>query len=137
MSALADLLYSYSPFPASLPICNWQGASGRWYPHSIYNLTGPLFVGPANYIMTRRLPDGRCEALYIGETSDASRRFAGHEKLLPAILMGATELHVHFLAQGDCERLAIETDLRHGHRPALNRQNRPMGGLAPRGLTSL
>lgn len=136
MPVLADLLYAYAPMPSPLPIWNWQGVSGRWYPHSIYDINGPLLFGSANYIMVRRQPDGRREALYIGETLNGTRRFAGHEKLLPAILMGATELHVHFLAEGERARLAAETDLRHGHRPVLNQQDRPMDGLAVGGLAS-
>jgi hypothetical protein len=54
---------------------------------------------------------------------DFDARLDQHEKLVPAIFMGANEVHVHLLAHSRAERLRIETDLRRGQLPPLNEQS--------------
>src|SRR5215510_5052080 len=87
----------------------WQGASGIWYIHTVYPLSEwPRFVWQ-NYIVARRESDGLVSALYIGQTGDGEHRPPTHEKLIPAIVLGATHVHVHLLAMSRQHRLDVET----------------------------
>ncbi|MBX4967198.1 hypothetical protein [Rhizobium binae] len=111
----------------------WQGSSGNWWITTIYPLVGSHVELSSVYVMVRRDPDGRRHPLYIGQTSDTSRRMDEHDrdKLRQAVLLGGNELHLHFLAQNERERFAVETDLRNGQNAPLNRQDSPavFGGL--------
>lgn len=112
------------PPPPQPPGHWWQGASGRWYYFSIYPITAiPSWIGECNYIFARPRYDiaQSREPFYIGEKGDTDR-FLRHEKLDPALQLGATELHLHLLAKSRRERLDIETDLRNSHITPLNRQ---------------
>jgi hypothetical protein len=100
----------------------WQGASGTWYIHTVYALSQWPAFDQQNYIFARKQSDGRVSAIYIGETGDGLSRRYGHEKLNPAITLGATHVHVHLLARSRQARLDVETDLRHGHPTLLNEQ---------------
>lgn len=108
------------------PMWHWQGRSGTWYVHSVFPLSLGTFVAGANYIMVQRLSDGSRKPIYVGQSENLRDRLPRHEKLLAAQLLGATELHVHVLAQTDAERFRIETDLRHGHPAPLNDQSTPL-----------
>ncbi len=102
----------------------WQGESGRWYYFYIYQLLAiPDLIGNCNYLFCRVRYDqsGVRQAIYIGEKGNTDR-FASHEKLWPAIRLGATELHVCFDAKSRSDRLDIESDLRNGHATPLNAQ---------------
>ncbi len=139
--------------PADPPMHRWQGASGRWYYFTVYPISAiPSWIAGCNYIFARPRFDqaNSREPLYIGEKGDTDR-FTNHEKLTPALRLGATELHVHLSAKSRGERLDIETDLRHAHRTPLNAQPTPApvntlgalgeifgygGGLAPYGFSS-
>lgn len=71
---------------------------------------------------------------YIGETGDLGERIDRHEKFLPALRLGATEVHVHLFALSRQQRLDIETDLRRAHPTLLNEQgiaglSSPLGSL--------
>lgn len=100
----------------------WQGLSGLWYVHTVLPLHQWRAFDSMNYILTRSRYDGLFDPLYIGETGDGQDRVAGHEKLEPALQLGATHVHVHLLAETRYQRLAIETDLRHRHPTPLNKQ---------------
>jgi hypothetical protein len=116
------------------PTCNWQGASGKCYTHSIYTFGNDLSFRGVNYIAVVRDAHGTCKPLYIGHTSDTSERFPGHEKFEAARQRGANEIHIHFEGAKH-KRLQIETDLRRGHWTPLNDQptpaSAPFGRLAP------
>jgi hypothetical protein len=104
----------------------WQGQSGKWYVFSIYPIDGaPGFIRDCNYIFARPLFGGTREPLYIGESGDFAEELKRHPKLKDARARGATEIHIHFLAQGLSDRLDIETDLRRGHWTPLNYQPTP------------
>jgi predicted GIY-YIG superfamily endonuclease len=114
----------------------WQGASGQWVITTIYPLLSSHFDQASVYVMVRRDANGRAHPLYIGQTSDTARRMEEHfhDKVMQAIWLGGTELHLHFLAKSEAERFSIETDLRHGHNAPLNQQN---GTAALRGIFGL
>jgi hypothetical protein len=108
----------------------WQGQSRRWYLFTIYAIDHvPSFIRACNYIFARPRFDGTREPFYIGESGDFDKELASHKKLESARRLGATELHVHFLANSLWERLDIETDLRRGHWTPLNEQPTPAGVL--------
>ena len=123
----------------------WQGASGRWYIHTIYPIHSiPEFIRACNYIFARpgNLThfDGTGERvpLYIGESGEFDERLDRHEKLGQALRLGATEIHIHLLAQSRQERVNVETDLRHAHATPLNGQPTPTSPfLLPRPSSSL
>jgi hypothetical protein len=111
----------------------WQGASGRWYVHTIYAIDAiPDFIRACNYIfacpghLTHFDGTGNRVPLYIGESGEFDQRLDRHEKLGPARRLGATEIHIHLLAQSRQERVNIETDLRHAHPTPLNGQPTPI-----------
>lgn len=108
---------------ANPPLHNWCGESGKWYPHSVYPIGSIPDFASANYIFAKLRPDGLYDPLYIGESGEFDMRISNHEKLLPAIMFGATHVHVHLLAVSKSERLRIETDLRRAHWTPLNLQS--------------
>ena len=98
------------------PLHNWQGLSGRWYPHSVLSLAQARTwsnTAHYNYIFVRTRYAGLFDPLYIGETDCMGRRLMQHEHLADAITGGLTHVHVHVLAGTRFERERIETDLRH------------------------
>jgi len=104
---------------------HWQGASGRWWITTVYPLLASHIDLPAVYLMVRRDVNGLAHPLYIGQTSNTARRMNEHQsdKIWQATVLGGSELHLHFRAEREWERFAIETDLRNGHHAPLNRQD--------------
>ena len=131
-SAIIQVLMSTPSAPA--PHHWWQGASGRWWITTIFPLTIPSFSAGCVYVMARRMPDGQRVPMYIGQTEDSRERMREHlsNKMLLAAVLGANELHLHFLATTKDQRLAVETDLRNGHLTALNSQSTGLASLAQR-----
>ncbi|MBD9390248.1 hypothetical protein IB237_23900 [Agrobacterium sp. AGB01] len=121
------------------PHHHWQGRSGQWHITTVYPLWGNHVDLPSVYILVRRDSDGLTHPLYIGQTSDTARRLQEHlyDKILRAAHLGVNELHLHFLAKSEADRISIETDLRNGHCTPLNKQSSSAmsGGLL--GLGSL
>jgi hypothetical protein len=113
------------------PIHWWRGETGNWYIHTIFSINNLPEIECCNYILARPSENGYRYALYNGQTGDGSNRLtiSQHEKFRPAINMGATEVHVHLLAQSEKARFEIETDLRRSLKPPLNRQSIPAVGL--------
>jgi len=120
----------HSLFGVPAPVVvHWQGASGRWYEHSVFPLRViPDWITACNYIFTAPRPDGKRNPLYIGETGEFDVRLGRHEKLPHALMLGGTEVHVHFGAFSRQHRLDIEADLRRGQPTPLNRQG--SGGIS-------
>ena len=109
----------------------WQGASGSWYIHTVCPIGAVPICNACNYIFARPRFDGTREPFYIGQSGDFAQRLDRHEKLGAAIRLGATEVHVHFLARSRQERLDIETDLRRAHATPLNEQPTPPAPFLP------
>ena len=109
--------------------CHWQGVSGKWWITTVYPLVASHLDLSSVYVMVRRDTNGLQHPLYIGQTSNTGRRMDEHlgDKLRQAILLGGNELHLHFLAESEQDRFAIETDLRNLHNAPLNRQSSPAG----------
>ncbi len=126
MSLLNGPLGAFAP-PAPT-IVHWQGASGRWYAHSVFSIYAiPNWIAACNYIFTAPRPDGLRSPLYVGESGEFDVRVGQHEKLPDVLRLGGSELHVHLGAATRQQRLDIETDLRRGQPAPLNRQG--LGGI--------
>jgi hypothetical protein len=104
----------------------WQGGLSRaWFIHTVLPFTSSPAVIDANYIFVRRDREGKCTALYVGQSDNLSERMPRHEKFAAALSLGANEVHVHLLAATSTERFRVETDLRRGHPAPLNEQGAP------------
>ncbi len=108
-------------FGLRLPVHGWRGESGAWLAHTVFPVArvGAVY-GPGNYILARRRGDGHFDPLYIGEADDLPSRLDGHERWEAALAMGMSHVHVHHLARGRSERLAVEADLRRRFHAPLN-----------------
>lgn len=105
----------------------WSGASKERYVHTVYNLFECPELPQANYMLVRRAADGSTNVLQIGHTCCNS----GSENLAmirhSAAVLGANEVHVHFLPHTDKARSLVEYDLRAGQFGSLSAQ--PVGSL--------
>lgn len=107
----------------------WIGKSGQKYTFELY-VKGTEFKPLSGlYIFCRPLGTSQFEALYVGETQSLYDRIntnpLGHDGFKRASGIGFTHIAVLQCA-GDAQRLAIETDLRHGLNPVCNAQNVPL-----------
>jgi hypothetical protein len=103
---------------------HWQGASGVWYRHLVWDLPSSLTATPANYIAVRRGRDGTRRAIFIGQTDDLERCWRDHIAsglLAEALELGTNEIHLNCAARDRTERTAMEWDLLQGHDAPLNR----------------
>jgi len=92
----------------------WSGASGKRYVHSIYELVECPPMPAANYVLVRRNADGCPEALSIGRVTNAAPSLNLAEIRQRGAELGATEVHVHLLADNAKLGKLIEFDLRTG-----------------------
>ncbi len=112
-----------APIPANEPalVCReeqltqpfhyWRGVSGKRYLHTVFALIGCPVMAKANYILVRCDEDGTRRPLDIGQTvSDAESLNLAHLRRRAALL-GANEVHVHFLSVTARQRSAVEADL--------------------------
>ncbi len=90
----------------------WHGASGRSYPHTVYGLLECPPVPAATYVMVKRAGSGAAKALRIGRVLHAADTLNLAELRRVAATLGAGEIHLHFLAEGDTGALAVELDLK-------------------------
>lgn len=103
-------------------IVNWQGASGRLYPHNVYRPWETVPPFPAVYVLVRHTADGRPVPLRIGEAGDAAARLAALRQADPALWSEADQIHLLFLGLDRRARLAAQADLRRGHPTPPERQ---------------
>ena len=100
----------------AMPLCWWQGWTGRWYVMSVNSLTG--FACPARgvYVVARRETDARPTPLMIGVAEDIGQAVFDDrgDELLEAIRHDASEVHVHLLAEDEWEFEAAARDLCRG-----------------------
>lgn len=98
----------------ALPLSSWRGHSGRRYVVGVHALSEPG-IGDwteAVLIAIRRGGDGTAHVVDV-ETAGPRPRGPAREHWMSRVrARGATELHVHRLAESDDERLAIADDLR-------------------------
>jgi hypothetical protein len=93
----------------------WRGASGRRYLHSVYTLIGCPTIPQANYILVRRLDDGRRIALAFGQTKEDAMTLNLAHLRHEGAKAGANEVHIHLLAENTQARDAVEADLLAAH----------------------
>ena len=93
----------------------WRGASGRRYLHSVYSLIGCPALPRANYILVRRLDDGRRVALAFVQTKDDAVTLNLAHLRHEGAKIGANEVHIHLLAENSDERAGVEADLTAAH----------------------
>ena len=100
----------------------WSGASKERYVHTVYNLIDCPELPQANFMLVRRAADGSRSVLQIGHTPCKS----GSENLAmirhSAAVLGANEVHVHFLPETDKARELVDLDLRAGQFGSLDDQ---------------
>lgn len=89
----------------------WRGASGERYLHTVYGLLDCPPLPRANYVLVRRERNGTSRVLRIGHTSHDADTLNLADIRHRAARLGATEVHVHFLAAGERARRVIEFDL--------------------------
>ena len=110
----------------------WPGRSGCRWITTVHPLFHNFSAQPAVYLMVRRDTDGSRYPLYIGQTENLRRRMMEHtkDKLMRAYRLGANELHAHYIAEREGDRITIETDLRNAHATPINEQaTSALGGL--------
>jgi hypothetical protein len=106
------------------PTIYWKGKSGESYKYWIL----PLDVGrnlkpePGNYIFARESEPRTWDPIYVGETSDLSKRLDAHSKDDCISRNGATHIHAHVNIFGDQARHDEESDIRHFYSPNCNKQ---------------
>ena len=93
----------------------WRGTSGRRYLHTVYTLIGCPVIPQANYILIRRLEDGRRIALAFGQTKDDAMTLNLAHLRHEGAKAGANEVHIHLLADNAEARAAVEADLVAAH----------------------
>lgn len=89
----------------------WRGATGSRYVHTVYSLLECPELPNANVLLVRRNSTGRAEVMHIGCVEHGAGCSNLAEVRLTAAQLGATEVHVHFLAASSDERAAIMRDL--------------------------
>jgi len=97
----------------ALPLSSWRGLSGRRYVVGIHALADldPADVTEAVIIAVERSGDGSARVIDIATAGPKPRR--SRARWMARLRdRGATELHVHRLAESDEERRAIVADLR-------------------------
>ncbi len=112
-----------APIPANEPalVCReaqvtqpfhyWRGASGQRYLHTVFPLFDCPLMPKVNYILVQCDRDGTRRPLDIGQTvSDADSLNLAHLRR-KAALLGANEIHIHFLSETVRERASAEADL--------------------------
>lgn len=98
----------------ALPLSSWRGRSGRRYVVGVHALSEPG-IGEwteAVLIAIRRAGDGTAQVVDVATAGPRPRGPARDHWMSRVRASGATELHVHRLAESEDERLAIVDDLR-------------------------
>src|SRR5689334_5354620 len=97
-----------------LPLSAWRGRSGRRYVVGVHALdeTELLDVTDAVVLAVRRGDDGVAQVVAAAAAGKAPRERARLGWMSRVRARGATEMHVHRLAEDEAERLAVLADLR-------------------------
>ena len=103
-------------------IVKWRDASGKTYDFSVHDIGSPLIAVPACYIFTKVNPaSGGWVPIYIGQTSDLSRRVESHHKLSCISRNGATHICAYTRQMSSLiARLSLERDLLSVYRTPCN-----------------
>lgn len=97
---------------------HWRGASGKRHLFSVFPLGEPLpgeeapRFADAVVLAVGRDAAGEPRILAVDETGALPELFYGSARFRAAAAAGATEVHVHLLADGPAARAAVVRDLR-------------------------
>lgn len=97
-----------------LPLSAWRGRSGRRYVVGVHSAGGFDLdeMGQAVVIAVRRDDTGIAEMVSVASSSESPRDHLRRTWLDRVRGRGATEMHVHRLAESETERAAIVEDLK-------------------------
>jgi hypothetical protein len=100
--------------PSAIPLSSWRGRSGRRYIVGVHPLveTEVLEVTEAVIIAVKRDQDGTAHVIDVATAGSRPSEQARTRWMWTVRAQGATEMHVHRLAENDLERKAIIDDLR-------------------------
>ncbi|TDR94759.1 hypothetical protein EV668_2048 [Enterovirga rhinocerotis] len=95
------------------PMSSWRGVSGRRYVVGVHPSLVPAVVDMAGAVLiaVRRGGDGTASVVDVTVPDPAATRRSRLRWLALMRTRGATELHVHLLAEDDAERDAVRRDL--------------------------
>lgn len=98
----------------SLALSSWRGRSGRRYVVGVHPLEEAeiLSLTEAVILAVRRDSDGTAHVIDVATAGSRSGEEARARWMRAVRDRGATELHVHRLAEGEAERRAVIEDLR-------------------------
>lgn len=113
-SAIEEGLRATAGVRGAVALTSWRGRSGRRYVVGIHPLIEKemLDIVDAVLIAVRRGPSGAAEVVDAVAAGAKSRDRTQLPWLLRVRDRGATELHVHRLADGESERKMVIADLR-------------------------
>lgn len=108
-----ERLRAAAAFGGALELSSWRGRSGRRYVVGVHALSeAELFdVTDAVALAVRRAGETAAEIVAIADAGAGFRPKARRVWLAQARAAGATELHVHRLAEGAPARAAVAADL--------------------------
>jgi hypothetical protein len=106
----------------------WRGASGMAYVHTVYRLIDCPDVPPATCVFVKVGPSGRRTVLDIGRLENEASSLNLAEVRQRGATLGASEVHLHFMAQSANARRLVELDLRAGLLRTLGPVSRPLAG---------
>ena len=89
----------------------WRGDSGQRYLHTVFPLIDCPLMAAVNYILVYCDADGVRRPLDVGRTTGASESLNLARLRRRAALMGANEVHLHFMVETAAERQRVEADV--------------------------
>lgn len=116
----AQLLSNITPSKQEKPTGNerfqfWTGASGARYVHTVYSLLTCPTLPASNFILIKRDADGEPNVLSIGQLTNSATSLNLAEIRRRGAELGATEVHIHLLADDSKHAMSIQQDLQAGH----------------------
>lgn len=92
----------------------WRGATGERYVHTVFSLLECPELPRSIYILVKRDANERRTVLHVGRADHEANSLNLAEMRFRGASVGANEVHVHFLVEGDRERRLVEFDLQSG-----------------------
>lgn len=89
----------------------WEGASGRQYVHSVYDLRKCPELPPVSYVFVHRSHEGICRAIKAGQADSPAHTQNRRLILAAGRHLGANEVHIHYLGGTRSERAIIAFDI--------------------------
>jgi hypothetical protein len=92
----------------------WRGATGERYVHTVFSLLDCPELPRSIYVLVKRDANERRTVLHVGRADHEANSLNLAEMRFRGASVGANEVHVHFLVEGDRERRLVEFDLQSG-----------------------